>query len=119
MVNTAEAAIEAATAGLAITRVLSYQITDAVRSGKLAIALEKFEPSPSPVKHSARTTRNARVEDTCFFGFCETTLAFNFARYFANGLEIEEIIILMKVSVNASRPHVLVIEGWKTGPVHF
>jgi DNA-binding transcriptional LysR family regulator len=49
VVNTAEAAIEAATAGLGITRVLSYQIADAVRSGKLVIALEKFEPGPWPV----------------------------------------------------------------------
>jgi DNA-binding transcriptional LysR family regulator len=49
VVNTAEAAIAAATAGLGITRVLSYQIADVVRSGKLVIALEKFEPSLSPI----------------------------------------------------------------------
>lgn len=49
IVNTAEAAIDAATAGLGITRVLSYQIADTVRAGTLAVALEEFEPPPSPV----------------------------------------------------------------------
>jgi len=48
-VNTAEAAIEAALCGLGVTRVLSYQIADAVASGKLATALEAFEPAPWPV----------------------------------------------------------------------
>ncbi len=48
-VNTAEAAIDAAIAGVGITRVLSYQVADAVRSGTLAIVLEDFEPEPWPV----------------------------------------------------------------------
>jgi DNA-binding transcriptional LysR family regulator len=49
IVNTAEAAIDAAIAGVGITRVLSYQIANAIRVGALAVALEKFEPAPSPV----------------------------------------------------------------------
>jgi DNA-binding transcriptional LysR family regulator len=49
IVNTAEAAIDAAVAGVGITRVLSYQITNAIRAGALAVVLEKFEPAPSPV----------------------------------------------------------------------
>ncbi|HEY6255902.1 MAG TPA: LysR family transcriptional regulator [Xanthobacteraceae bacterium] len=49
IVNTAEAAIDAAIAGAGITRVLSYQIDDARRSGLLDIALENFEPAPWPV----------------------------------------------------------------------
>jgi DNA-binding transcriptional LysR family regulator len=48
-VNTAEAAIDAAIAGVGIARVLSYQIADAVAAGTLSIMLEKFEPAPSPV----------------------------------------------------------------------
>jgi len=48
-VNTAEAAIDAAIAGMGITRVLSYQIADAVAAGKLVIALEAFEPAPWPI----------------------------------------------------------------------
>jgi DNA-binding transcriptional LysR family regulator len=49
IVNTAEAAIDAAIAGIGITRVLSYQIANAVRTGALAIALQEFEPAPWPV----------------------------------------------------------------------
>ena len=48
-VNTAEAAIDAALAGIGITRVLSYQIADAVESGALEIALAGHEPDPWPV----------------------------------------------------------------------
>ncbi|MGH6923938.1 MAG: LysR family transcriptional regulator [Propylenella sp.] len=46
VVNTAEAAIDAAIAGLGVVHVLSYQIADAVRAGRLALVLEDFEPSP-------------------------------------------------------------------------
>lgn len=48
-VNTAEAAIDAAVAGLGVTRVLSYQVADAVRARALTIILDAFEPEPSPV----------------------------------------------------------------------
>ena len=46
IVNTAEAAIDAAIAGVGVTRVLSYQIANAIRAGTLAIALQEFEPAP-------------------------------------------------------------------------
>jgi DNA-binding transcriptional LysR family regulator len=49
VVNTAEAAIDAAAAGVGVTRVLSYQIASALRDGALAVVLEEFEPGPSPV----------------------------------------------------------------------
>lgn len=49
VVNTAEAAIDAAIAGVGITRVLSYQIAAARQAGTLATALEDFEPPPWPV----------------------------------------------------------------------
>jgi DNA-binding transcriptional LysR family regulator len=48
-VSTAEAAIDAAIAGLGVTRVLSYQSAQAVRDGRLVIALQPFEPAPLPV----------------------------------------------------------------------
>lgn len=48
-VNTAEAAIDAAIAGLGLTNVLSYQADAAVRGGKLSVVLEAFEPPPWPV----------------------------------------------------------------------
>ncbi|TPK81413.1 LysR family transcriptional regulator [Mesorhizobium sp. B2-4-17] len=48
-VNTAEAAIDAAIAGVGPTKVLSYQVDAAVRSGMLRILLREFEPEPWPV----------------------------------------------------------------------
>jgi DNA-binding transcriptional LysR family regulator len=45
-VNTAEAAISAAVAGVGVTRVLSYQIAQEVRAKQLVLALEDFEPAP-------------------------------------------------------------------------
>jgi DNA-binding transcriptional LysR family regulator len=49
IVNTAEAAIDAAIAGVGVTRVLSYQVASALRAGTLALVLRKFEPAPWPV----------------------------------------------------------------------
>jgi DNA-binding transcriptional LysR family regulator len=49
VVNSAEAAVDAAIAGLGVTRVLSYQAADAIRAGTLAIVLQDFEPAPWPV----------------------------------------------------------------------
>jgi DNA-binding transcriptional LysR family regulator len=48
-VNTAEAAIDAAKAGAGVTRVLSYQAAEAVRTGELQLVLRDFEPEPLPV----------------------------------------------------------------------
>ena len=49
VVSTAEAAIDAAVAGAGITRVLSYQVADAMQAGKLAVVLADYEPARSPV----------------------------------------------------------------------
>ena len=49
VVNTAEAAIDAAIAGVGVTRVLSYQIAQALMTGALEIALQAFEPAPWPI----------------------------------------------------------------------
>ena len=48
-VNTAEAAIDAAIAGVGLTKVLSYQIEAALRSGTLRVLLQEFEPNPWPI----------------------------------------------------------------------
>jgi DNA-binding transcriptional LysR family regulator len=49
IVNTAEAAIDAAIAGVGITRVLSYQAAQALQEGTLAVVLAAFEPPAWPV----------------------------------------------------------------------
>ena len=48
-VSTADAAIEAAVLGLGLTRVLSYQVADAIRDGRLVRALVAEEPPGVPV----------------------------------------------------------------------
>jgi DNA-binding transcriptional LysR family regulator len=48
-VNTAEAAIDAAVAGIGLTRVLAYQAAAALADGRLTTVLRKFQPAPSPV----------------------------------------------------------------------
>lgn len=48
-VNTAEAAIDAAMAGIGITRVLSYQVADLVRTDAMEVILGEFESKPWPV----------------------------------------------------------------------
>lgn len=45
-VSTADAAIAAATLGLGLTRVLSYQVADALRDGRLVRVLASEEPPP-------------------------------------------------------------------------
>jgi DNA-binding transcriptional LysR family regulator len=49
VVTTAEAATDAAIAGIGFTRVLSYQASEACAAGSLRIVLARFEPPPTPV----------------------------------------------------------------------
>jgi DNA-binding transcriptional LysR family regulator len=48
-VNTAEAAIDAAIAGVGVTRVLSYQVARGVAEGRLQIVLADYELEPLPI----------------------------------------------------------------------
>jgi DNA-binding transcriptional LysR family regulator len=48
-VTTAEAAIDAAVAGIGVTRLLSYQVADAVACGALRIIMAQYEREPVPV----------------------------------------------------------------------
>jgi DNA-binding transcriptional LysR family regulator len=48
-VTTAEAAVDAASAGLGVTRVLAYQAADAIAERKLVRILARFEPAALPV----------------------------------------------------------------------
>jgi DNA-binding transcriptional LysR family regulator len=48
-VNTIDAAIAAGLAGAGLIRALSYQVVDYVRSHRMTIVLDAFEPPPPPV----------------------------------------------------------------------
>ena len=50
VVNLAEPAIDAAIAGVGVTRVLSYMVVDAVRAGRLRPVLQRWEPPAVPVQ---------------------------------------------------------------------
>jgi len=55
-VNTAEAAINAAIAGIGVAQVASYQAEPAVKRGALQVVLREFEAGPLPVSllHAGR-----------------------------------------------------------------
>jgi DNA-binding transcriptional LysR family regulator len=57
--TTNDAALAAAVGGLGITRLLSYQVAEPVRDGRLVILLEDQEPEPVPVHVVHREGRNA------------------------------------------------------------
>ena len=62
-VNTAEAAIDGAAAGLGVTRVLSYQVAQAVLDGRIQTVLSQYEPAPLPVSliHAGHALTPLRV----------------------------------------------------------
>ena len=74
VVNTAEAAIDAAVAGLGITRVLSYQVSKDVLAGKLDIILDAFEPEPWPVNLVYPARGLLPLKTRAFLDFATTQL---------------------------------------------
>lgn len=48
-VTSAEAAVDAAIAGIGVVRLLHYQVAEAISAGRLQLVLERYEPAPSPV----------------------------------------------------------------------
>jgi DNA-binding transcriptional LysR family regulator len=61
--NSVDAALAAAEAGVGITRALSYQVEVAVREGRLALVLQALATAPMPVSavHPARRIGSANV----------------------------------------------------------
>jgi DNA-binding transcriptional LysR family regulator len=57
--TTNDSAIAAAEAGLGLTRVLGYQVSDALREGRLEVVLQAFEPAPLPIHVVHREGRRA------------------------------------------------------------
>jgi DNA-binding transcriptional LysR family regulator len=62
-VNSADAAIAAAEAGLGITRTLSYQVHAGLEAGRLRLVLERLAPPAMPISivHPARRLGSANV----------------------------------------------------------
>jgi len=79
-VNTAEAAIAAATLGVGLIRVLSYQVADVVREQALQVVLEEFESAPLPVSlvHTGQTPLPLKLR--AFLDFATPRLRAGIAR---------------------------------------
>lgn len=75
VVNSAEAAIEAAAAGIGITRVLSYQAAAALHAGKLREVLADSAPAPAPVHLLHASGRRPPAKLRAFLDFCAPRLA--------------------------------------------
>ena len=69
MVSTTDAALQAAILGVGFTRLLHYQVAEAVAAGSLQLVLESFEPAPAPV-HLLHASRGLMpVKMRCFMDF--------------------------------------------------
>ena len=68
-VNTAEASADAATAGIGVTRLLCYQVSDKVLDGRLKLILRKFEPPPLPVSLISADAKLAPQKLRAFLDF--------------------------------------------------
>ncbi|HUW74487.1 MAG TPA: LysR family transcriptional regulator [Methyloceanibacter sp.] len=73
-VNTAEAAIDAAVAGVGITRVLSYQAASRLADESLRLILEDFEPEAAPVSLLHREDRLPQAKVRSFVAFAAPLL---------------------------------------------
>lgn len=74
-VSTAEAAIDAALAGVGVTCVLSYQVADALREGRLTRLLPGFEPPAVPVSLVHAGDRIMPAKLRAFLDFAAPRLA--------------------------------------------
>jgi len=69
IVNTAEAAVVAATGGAGIARVLSYQIIDLLKARELLKLFEAYEPPPTPVHLIYPSQRHTPLKVRAFLDF--------------------------------------------------
>ena len=80
VVTTAEAAVEAAEAGLGITRLLSYQVGDAVSRGSLVVLLSAYELPCWPVHLVYQSQKNKPRRLAAFLDYATARLQKRLAR---------------------------------------
>ena len=74
IVNTSDAAIDAAIAGVGVTRLLSYQIQQAVKDGTLVVVLKRFEPESLPISLLHDNQRRVPLKLRAFLDFAAPRL---------------------------------------------
>lgn len=73
-VDSVEAAIEAASAGLGVTRLLSYQAAAQLAQKRLSLVLSSYDDSPVPVHLVQRSLRHAKPHVRAFVSFAAESL---------------------------------------------
>ncbi len=76
--NSADAAIGHAERGGGVTIVLAYQVTEAVRAGRLTVLLEKFEPAALPIHVLYPSTRMLSAKVRTFVELVQSTCSWQF-----------------------------------------
>jgi DNA-binding transcriptional LysR family regulator len=79
-VNAVPAAVQAAVAGIGLTRLYSYHVADAVRVGALRVILDGDEPAPLPVHLLTPPGRISVPKVRAFLDFAARRLRLDFAR---------------------------------------
>ncbi len=74
VVNGAEAAVDAALAGVGLARVISYQTAPALRGGTLRVLLREFETPPAPAHLVHRGGRLLPLKLRAFLDFATPRL---------------------------------------------
>jgi DNA-binding transcriptional LysR family regulator len=69
VVNTADAAIDAAIAGVGLAHVLSYQAWPAYQAGQLMLVMREFDPAPVPVSLIFAGQGELPAKSRCFVDF--------------------------------------------------
>lgn len=78
--NSADAAIGHAEHGGGLTMVLAYQVADALKTGKLAVVLPKYEPPPLPIQLVYSGSRLLSANIRAFIEMAIATRDWNFVR---------------------------------------
>lgn len=75
LVTANQAAINAASLGWGLTRVLSYQVASKVAAGELEIVLQNFEQPPLPIHVVYQSGRKVPAKVRTFVDFCSAQLS--------------------------------------------
>lgn len=75
LVTANQAAINAASLGWGLTRVLSYQVASKVAAGELEIVLQDFEQAPLPIHVVYQSARKVPAKVRTFVDFCSAQLS--------------------------------------------
>jgi DNA-binding transcriptional LysR family regulator len=74
VVSTADAACDAAKAGIGLTRVFSYHVASAIQEGALITVLDEYRPAPLPISLVYAAGRFLPIKLRAFLDFASPRL---------------------------------------------